>query len=165
MSKSKSYYCENMVSINSVTPNQVWICTNQILHRRPAPSLPTHALIKSMSNSFSSHFKNKICLIHSAFTDDISDIVNGNSPHVNSQLASFEPATTAKVRKIMMSSPCKSCDLDPLPTALLKAYLDVLIKSITDILNASLCFGLFPEDFKYGHVNPVLKKQLCQKKN
>ena len=35
---------------------------------------------------------------------------------------------------------------------------DVLIRPITDIINASLCSGLFPEDFKCAHVNPVLKK-------
>ena len=57
-----------------------------------------------------------------------------------------------------MSSPSKCCDLDPLPTVLLKACLDVLIKPITDIINASLCSVLFPEDFKCAHVNPVLKK-------
>ena len=57
-----------------------------------------------------------------------------------------------------MSSPSKSCDLGPLPTVLLKACLDVLIKPITDIINASLCSGLFPEDFKCAHVSPVLKK-------
>ena len=57
-----------------------------------------------------------------------------------------------------MSSPSKSCDLDPLPTILLKACLDILIKPITDIINASLCSRLFLEDFKCAHGNPVLKK-------
>ena len=121
--------------------------SDQLLHRRPAPSLPTHASIKSLCNSFSSHFKDKTNLIHSAFTDHSSDIVNADSPQLNSQLASFESATTAEVRKIIMSSPSQSCDLDPLPTVLLKPCLDVLIKPITDTINASLCSGLFPEDF------------------
>ena len=62
-----------------------------------------------------------------------------------------------------MSSPSKSCDLDPLPTILLKACLDVLLKPITDVINASLCSGLFPEDLKCAHVNPVLKKTTLSK--
>ena len=62
-----------------------------------------------------------------------------------------------------MSSPSKSCDLDPIPTILLKACLDVLIKPITDIINASLCYGFFPDDFKCAHVNPVLKKSTLPK--
>ena len=54
MSKAKSHYYENMVSTNSATPKQLWECINKILHRRPAPSLPTHASIKSLCNSFES---------------------------------------------------------------------------------------------------------------
>ena len=163
MSKAKSYYYEIIVSNNSATQKQLWKYLKQILHRRPAPSLLTHASIKSLCKSFSSHFKDKICLIHSAFTDHTSDIVNADSPKLNSQLASFEPATTAEMRKIIMSSPSKSCDLDPLPTILLKACLDLLIKPITDIINASLCSDLFPEDFKCAHVNPVLNKTTLPK--
>ena len=98
MSKAKSYYYENMVLNNSATPKQLWKYINQILHKRPAPTLPTNASIKSLCNSFSSHFKDKISLIHSAFTDHTSDIVNTDSPQLNSQLVSFEPATTTEVR-------------------------------------------------------------------
>ena len=163
MLKAKSYYYENMVANNSATPKQLWKCINQLFHRRPAPSLPTHPSIKSLCNSFSSHFKDKISLIHSAFTDHTSDTVNADSPQLNSQLTSFEPATTTEVRTIIMSSPSKSCDLDPLPTILLKAGLDVLIKPITDIINVSLCSGLFPEDFKWAHVNPIFKKTTLSK--
>ena len=62
MSKAKSYYYENMVSKTSATPKLLWKCFNQILHKRPALSLPTHASNKSPCNSFSSHFKDKISL-------------------------------------------------------------------------------------------------------
>ena len=152
-----------MVSINSATPKQLWECINKILHRRPAPSLPTQASIKSLCNSFSSHFKETISVIQSTFTGHTPDTVHADSPQLNFQLASFEPATTPEVRKIIMSSPSKSCDLDPIPTLLLKACLDVLIKPITYIINTSLCYGFFPDDFKCPHVNPVLKKPTLPK--
>ena len=64
-----------------------------------------------------------------------------------------------------MSSPNKSCDLDPLTTILLKACLDILLKLITDIINASLCSDLFPDDFKHAHVNPLLKKTSLPKED
>ena len=163
MSKAKSHYYENMVSTNSATPKQLWECINKILHRRPAPSLPTRASIKSLCNSFSSHFKDKISVIQSTFTGHTPHTVHADFPQLNFQLASFEPATTTEVRKIIMSSPSKSCDLDPIPTILLKACLDVLIKPITDTINASLCYGFFPDDFKCAHVNPVLKKSTLPK--
>ena len=40
---------------------------------------------------------------------------------ISSLLCSFTPATAEEVRLIIMSSPNKCCDLDPMPTVLLKA--------------------------------------------
>ena len=62
------------------------------------------------------------------------DSVNADSPNVNYRPASFEPATIAEVRTISVSSASKCCDLNPLPTILRKACLDVLIISITYII-------------------------------
>ena len=47
-----------------------------------------------------------------------------------------------------MSFANKSCDLDPLPTTLLKACLDPLHYPITNIVNLSLLSSLFSDDFK-----------------
>ena len=141
MSKAKWYYNENMVSNNSATPKQLWKCIHQILHRRPAPSLPTHAAIKSLYKSFSNNFKDTISLRHPTFTDHTPNTVNVDSPQVNTQLASFEPATTAEVIKIIMSSRSKYCDGK----------------------NVSLRSGLFPEDFKCAHANKIFKKTTLPK--
>ena len=85
-----------MVSNNPATQCE---CLNQILHRRPAPSLPTHASIKLLYNSFSRNFTDKISLVQSTFIGHILDTVNADSPPLNVQVASFEPATTTEVRK------------------------------------------------------------------
>ena len=154
-----------MVSNNSESPRQLWNCINQILHRRPASFLPNHVSIKFLCDSFSTHFKDKISLIRSAFPDHTLNTVNVDSPRVNSLLVSFEPATADEVKKIIMSSPIKSCDLDPLPTVQLKSCLDTLLKPITDIINASLCSGLFPDDFKHSHINLLLKKTSLPKED
>ena len=80
MAKAKSDYYTYMVSNNSESPRQLWNCINQILHRRPAPSLPNHVSIKSLCDSFSSHFKDKISLIRSAFPGHNLSTVNVASP-------------------------------------------------------------------------------------
>ena len=121
--------------------------------------------MKSLCDSFSSLFKDKISLIRSAFPDHTLSTVNVASPRANSLLVSFEPATADEVKKIIMSSPNKSCELDPLPTVLLKSCLNTLLKPITDIINASLYSGLFPDDFKHAHVNPLLKKTSLPKED
>ena len=64
-----------------------------MLHRVPAPTLPSHVSIKSLCDSFSGHFKNKISLMWSAFPDHTLNPVQVDSPKINSILASFTPAT------------------------------------------------------------------------
>ena len=49
---------------------------------------------------------------------------------VKSRMASFEPATADEVRKIIINSPSETCDLDPIPTELLKFCLNVLLVPI-----------------------------------
>ena len=86
-------------------------------------------------------------------------------PPISSLLSSFTPATAEEVRQIIMSSPNKFCDLDPMPTVLLKACIDTLLGTITNIVNVSLRTGIFPDDFKQAHVNPLLKKTTLSKDN
>ena len=121
MAKAKSVYCTNMVSDNAGNPCQLLNCINKMLYRVPAPTLPNHVSINQVCDSFSSYFKNKISLIRSAFPGHTLNPVQVDSPQVNSLLASFKPATADEVRKVIKSSPNKSCDLDPLSTTLLKA--------------------------------------------
>ena len=55
-------------------------------------------------------------------------------------------------------SPCKSCDLDPISTTLVRDRVDVLVTPITSIVNLSLSEGVFPTYFKTAYVFPLLKK-------
>ena len=57
-----------------------------------------------------------------------------------------------------MSSPQKTCSLDPIPTPLLMMHLDSTIEFITLIINESLRSGVVPSLFKHALVNPLLKK-------
>ena len=69
MAKAKSVYYTYIVPNNTGNPHQLWNYINKILHRVPAPTLPSHVSIKSLCDSFSGHFKNKISLIRFAFPD------------------------------------------------------------------------------------------------
>ena len=59
---------------------------------------------------------------------------------------------------IIQSTPNKNCDLDPVPTSLLKQIPPSIIPLIADIINSSLRVGIFPESFKRALVRPLLKK-------
>ena len=57
-----------------------------------------------------------------------------------------------------MSSPAKSCSLDPIPTQFLFQHIDVLIDSVTTIVNDSLISGVMPLCFRQAIISPLIKK-------
>ena len=105
---------------------------------------------------------------------DELDVKNIQPPHVKTVLPlpvtipehtfnSFSEVTVEEVTKIIVKSPSKSCSLDPLPTWLLKAHLDMLAPPITTIVNSSLQTSVFPSDMKKALVTPLLKKPSLDK--
>ena len=75
-----------------------------------------------------------------------------------SLFTSFRSCSQEEVRKIVMSSPIKSCSLDPVPTFLLREFIDVLLPFVTQMVNASLQQGRLPDSQKHEMVRPLLKK-------
>ena len=71
----------------------------------------------------------------------------------------IEPASNEQVKKIILSSPSSTSFLDPIPTPLLKECLDVLLPSITHIINRSLNEAEVPASFKMAIIIPLLKKE------
>ena len=70
----------------------------------------------------------------------------------------FSPASEEEVKKIIQNSPDKFCELDPLPTWLLKSCIDELLPVVTNIVNVSLETAYVPKAFKSSYVRPLLKK-------
>ena len=78
--------------------------------------------------------------------------------HIPTDLTFFSPATEDEICKLLSQSSNTFCDLDPIPTALLKHCLPALLSTITNIVNLSLSSGVFPKQFKLCSVIPLLKK-------
>ena len=55
--------------------------------------------------------------------------------------------------------PSKTCDLDPLPTSILKKCIDLLLPAIHHIVNLSLSQGYFPDVLKKACVTPLIKNE------
>ena len=73
-------------------------------------------------------------------------------------LASFNYVTVEEVYQILRKMPNKQCELDPMPTGLVKELCDVLAPIITSMANASFTQGLFPDSHKHAVVRPKIKK-------
>ena len=73
-------------------------------------------------------------------------------------LTSFSPVSDDALLRIITNSPTKSCSLDPISTWLLKNNMDVLLPSITHLVNCSLATAAVPSSYKNAVVTPILKK-------
>ena len=79
-------------------------------------------------------------------------------PFDPSTLTVFTQVTQDEIGKIISKSPTKSCLLIPLPTFLINQCIDILLPSITELVNCSLWEGLVPDGFKKAVVTPLIKK-------
>ena len=123
----------------------LWKVFNKILHRCPKMHLPDHSSIATLANTFSSFSINKISVICSRVL---------NPPDTRKVLQNLSCVSADEVRHLVLRARCKSSDLYPIPTSLVKDCIDILITPITSIINLSLTEGSFPSHFKSAHVSP-----------
>ena len=163
MSDARRRYYADSINETSDNPRILWKTINNILHRTHSPSIPAFSHIKSLFELFSKLFMDRIEKIRMNFTNNVHNMPDIKSPTVKSRMTCFELATADEVRELIINSPSKTCDLDPIPTELLKSCLDVLLVPITQMVNLSLISGVFPDIFKTSHVMPLLKKPSVSK--
>ena len=80
-------------------------------------------------------------------------------------LVKFDDASPEDIVKVIKHSPTKSCLLDPWPAFLVKDCLDILLPSITKLVNCSLSEGAVPDGFKSAVVTPLIKKSSLSNNN
>ena len=73
-------------------------------------------------------------------------------------LTSFQSVSNEDIRKLIISAAPKSYSLDPFTTSLLKDCIEILLPSISKVINMSLIQGEMPEGFKHAVVTPLPKK-------
>ena len=107
-----------------------------------------------LANDFAEFFLNKIVTIRTKF-----EKVPVFEPKEKSipLLSKFAPLTTKQVSNLVMSMKTKSCELDTLPTKILKEILPNCISALTKLINLSL-ESVFAENWKIAIVRPLIKK-------
>jgi len=79
-------------------------------------------------------------------------------PTSQASFCQFESVTADDITAAVRALPNKSCALDPLPTAQLKAIVDLIAPFLAHMFNKSLMSGSVPEVFKSAFITPRLKK-------
>ena len=159
---SKSTYYNQQIMDNSNNPKVVFNIVNELTHNTSQNVLPPHQSADILANDFADFFVEKVEKIH-------ANLASGQHPSDDSFLplvdiiqiiSEFNPATEEEIRKIIMESPTKSSQLDPIPTWLLKSCVDELLPIITTVVNLSLTNGDMPKNLKEAIILPLLKKLL-----
>ena len=135
-------------------------CHNKL--NQQAATLPTHETNFELANRFSKFFNDKIDTLRTSFRIDANSDVE-MEPLASVKLNNLISATSDEIRDVIASCPNKSCQLDHIPTWLVKQCVDQLLPLLTSIINESLTNGEFPSDFKNAIVKPLLKKPSLDK--
>ena len=141
------------------------ICKSMIDDTRTAKiSLPNCNNDADTASSFSKFFSHKVKEIQ-ADLEEQAKLLPTASP-INAdptfapqfKLLHFKPTDTEEVEQIVNKSNNKTCNLDPLPTAIFRKYVKQLSLPLSIIINKSLSSGTVPTNYKTAIVTPVLKK-------
>ena len=107
--------------------------------------------------SFATFFSDKIHKLHTSLLNHACSS-HISPPVAPPHFASFAPVTMDEIYKLPSDSSETNCDLDPIPTSLLKQCSSFLLPTITNIINLSLNYIIFLDQFKNCSVHPHLKK-------
>lgn len=136
---------------------------NSITGKTNKSPVPSSYRPNTLPSVFSDYFTSKIATIRSNFPSSTSTSESDASVYRGNLLEAFVPVTEESVRSILKNTVPKSCELDPIPTHLLYDNLDILLPTITKLINESLASGTVPEELKTAVVKPLLKKPSLNK--
>ncbi len=156
--EAKSLHHSSQVEECGKDAKQLFKVVNKLLNRNKASPLPEHQSCRDLANQFSQYFVNKILNIRAnlpviKLNQDMFDVAPS--------LCSFHPVTLSEVESVIMKSPNKSCELDPLPTHFVKK----ILPAIVHIVNASIESGVIPQVLKTAVIRPTLKKPNLDKES
>jgi len=157
--QAKKNYYRNRVAECNGNNGQLFRVVTCIAGFDTSSPLPSSDDVVTLANDFSNFFIDKVSRIQSSIPSNNMHSAFLTTPYqISTPMTHFIPVTQEAIMKIIASSPNKQCDLDPMPTHLLKLVASELCSAISQIINCSLETGTFPSAFKTALVSPLLKK-------
>ena len=158
--QAKAAYYTSQIDKNKGDSKTLFKLTNSLMGKNGETILPTHSCDKTLADQFLSFFHNKIDNIRTGLCAMVDEpLVEIPDQSFNGvPLNCFSGVTLQEIRHIILKAPSKSCELDPLPSWLLKECVDELSPIVTSIVNASLNHAIVPLSLKTALIRPLLKK-------
>ncbi len=122
-------------------------------------ALPDHDSLQELADRFGDFFMDKIDNIRKEIdSQPCSFQSHSHSQPPDVTFSDFVPLSEDDVRKLIFKSKSTSCNLDPIPTPILKDCIEIVLPVLTKMINLSLQHGIFPNEWKLALVVPLLKK-------
>ena len=151
-----SFY--SVVVYSSATCEELFHNMTTFLGKTNNPSLLSVRDFQQLPRIFSDFFKNKVLSARNSFSPVTQKNDDCRPTFSGTPFLSFTPVSEQFVKKIILQTVPKTSVLGPIPAKLLYKSLEVLLPSITKILNESLTSGTVPSNFKIAVVKALLKK-------
>ena len=158
----RSFFQEALTD-NRTNFKEIFNICNTILGRTNNLPLPPSDSNITLANNFNNYFHDKIGNIYNSLVQQNQAIpetygVEVHPPPMPPSFMEFKPISCSNLEQYIMASPTKCCELDPIPTSLLKKILPLVSQLLTAIVNNSITLGTFPNCIKGALVQPLLKK-------
>ena len=119
--------------------------------------LPDHDSNDVICEELANFFLNKIERIRESLSGH--EFYECETSDVPFPMSDFDPMDKNFVCKAVLKPHSKSCELDIIPTKLIKAHLGYFIDAYTKIVNLSLKTGEFYDNYKSALLRPLQKKK------
>ncbi len=157
LSTAKTNYYANL--INSGNTKILFSTMNNIL--RPPDAFSLHSHSNTTCDTFMNYFSDKIETIHKNLTPNngaCGSFFSLYDASILTAFSSFYLPTANEIAECVQKSKSTTCQLDPIPTHLVKFCLPSLLPLITQIIHSSLITGTIPSSFEVAAITPILKK-------
>ena len=156
--KARMEHYQNLINTHSKHPKELYKIVNGLLNWTPIQTLPHHVSLEQLAETFADFFHDKIQKIRTNLTEVRRQYSPLSEVQCDSILTHFEEASEDEVRQIIIDSATKLCELDAIPTWLLKECLDTLLPVITKITNLSMSTGMLPDNLRKPYCVHSLKR-------
>ena len=160
LAATKAEFYSSEIESASNDNRSMFRIANQLLGReRQRQNFPHHCDgPTAVANHFAHHFADKIDSIHSQLQKPPAAVTSAHPCSVALPLLSFQPASLEDVTTLIRNGKTKSSNIDPMPTALLKANTPVLAPIFVELINLSYKDSTVPARLKHSIITPLLKR-------
>ena len=154
---TKKLYFQNQ--IKDANQRQLFRVIDKLTSPVNKACLPNHTCAAQLANTFADFFRHKIDRLRNQLDQcNIEDLSVDIADACEASMDQFDVLSEDQVLSLIKSTSSSTCDLDPLPSVLIKACTPVLLPVITKLVNLSLQSASVPPSLKQAIMTPRLKK-------